>query len=198
MISYNDMPPSAQRSYRITNTTRKIVMFIGWIIVLLVLISLFAVKVLKTADINMLSVAFLALIFFFVIHALFIHLEFVYKTIYSKLWWIGIIILIPFVWTVAGLFSWVFLLVDTILFLLKKPLIYPFENKYFIRTRDAVDEMRIQYQAELVNAVNNSGSDVPNNADTISKLQELKELLDRGLITEEEFNRKKNEVLDRI
>lgn len=78
-----------------------------------------------------------------------------------------------------GLFAgWIFLIIDTILFIMKKPLIYRWEDK------------RVLAKAET-----QTGAFIaaPSAAD---KLNELNKMLNSGAITQEEFDEKKAELLE--
>lgn len=183
MITYEGLPPSAQKAYKFTNNIRKITMFVGWILTIIVIIfsntlgddgiSLSLYDIILSLYLGMLvGSAFL----------FFIHLEFLFKKIINIFGIIGILgccLLVSFFFAVGP----IFLIIDTILFCLKKPLVYPFENKCFLNSKQAQAEVIAKAMMELHSSQNNET--------TIANLQNLKELVEQGLITEDEFNSKK-------
>lgn len=82
--------------------------------------------------------------------------------------------------------GWVFLIIDSVLFIAKKPLISQKQITRIINSEKVQSELLVQAYA---------GANEPSAAD---RLAELKEMLDSGLITEEEFNAKKAELLNNI
>lgn len=188
MITYEDMPQSAQKAYKLTNTIRKIAMFIGWVAFVGWLVAGFLSMIINK-DITFGELLFLCYLYPGVLAGL-VHCEFGFKGAFQKFSVLGIFAL-PFVVIYAIFAGGIYLIVDTILFILKKPLIYPFEMKYFIATKDARAEMTVNALSGMGNV--SSGSDTAKN-----DLQNLKEMLDQGLITQEEFNNKKKELLERI
>lgn len=180
MISFEEMPVSAQKAYTFTNKVRKAVMFIGLGIFLLNLIISF---------INGYKSAFISSLFVSGIIPGFIHGEFAYKKMFRNLFIIGLFIdvLLATIFAYAG---FIFLIADTILYIMKKPLVYPFENKCFLETRKA--------QEEIAAATYNVFLRAASSDDAMTKLQKLKEMMEQGVITEEEFNRKKAELLEEI
>lgn len=180
MISFEEMPASAQKAYTFTNKVRKAVMFIGWGVFLLNLIISFF-NGYKSAFISSLVVAG-------IIPGL-IHGEFAYKKAVRKLSIIGLLVAM-FFGMILAYFGFVCLIADTIIFIMKKPLVYPFENKCFLETRKA--------QEEIAAATYNVFLRAASSDDAMTKLQKLKEMMEQGVITEEEFNLKKAELLDEI
>ena len=176
---FENMPPSAQKAYKTTNNIRKVALFVSAALGVLYIILM--AMTLKT-DFGGVLVVFCAGLAFVQGN---IHCEFVYKGCFKKLFIFGFF---PagIVFMFASLLGWIFWIIDLILFILKKPLIYPFENKYFM-TDEAlreIGEQRAKMYTETPMAMNN--------------LQHLKELLDQGAITEEEYNQKKEELLKKI
>lgn len=118
-----------------------------------------------------------------------VHSEFLLKNIMKalkKYSIIGLFIGLGLCCMLICLFSYIggiFLVVDTVLFILKKPLIYPFENKSFLKSKAVQEEL---YQQNLDNSY------------VAGSIQKLNEMMKQGLITEEEFNSKKAELLERI
>lgn len=75
----------------------------------------------------------------------------------------------------------------------KKPLIYFYEVDYFIKKEAAQN-----YDAAATAAAYNSVMAQNGSGDTSENLRKLKEMADNGLITEEEYNSKKAELLNRM
>lgn len=121
-----NLPKSIRRKYKLTNGVRTVTMFIGWILT----VALF-IYVLKSGEQGLQNILFAPIFGGGFIHGIF-HAEFLFKKAFKKL---GIIIgffvsgVIFIISAYAGL---IFLIVDTVLFIIKKPLIYPFEDKYFL------------------------------------------------------------------
>lgn len=76
--------------------------------------------------------------------------------------------------------GWIFLIIDTILFIMKKPLIYRWEDKRVLAKAAA---QGVPFQA------------APSTSD---QLNELNQMLNSGLITQEEFDAKKAEIMSRM
>lgn len=197
MITYEDMPQSAQKSYRLTNTIRKVLMFLGWIISGgFFLCGTFSMIVYQ--DFSFGEVLFLTYVTGGLILGL-VHCEFLFKSLFKSIWILFLvgIFFLGFILTYAIFAGGAYLIIDTILFIRKKPLIYSFENKYFLQTAQAQAEMELDYQKSMVNAVATAAT-AGNGATAKNDLQHLKDMLDQGLITEAEFNKKKKELLERI
>ena len=187
-MKYENMPQSAQKSYKLTNMIRKIAMFIGWVAFVGWFVAGFFSMIINK-DITFGELLFLCYLYPGFLTGL-VHCEFGFKGAFRKFSIFGIFAL-PFVFLYAVFAGGAYLIVDTILFIMKKPLIYSFEMKHFIATQDAQAEMVVNALSGMGNVA--SGSDTAKN-----DLQNLKEMLDKGLITEEEFNNKKKELLERI
>lgn len=80
----------------------------------------------------------------------------------------------------------IFFIIDTILFIMKKPLIYRWEDK---RVLAKALEQAVLYQDAVPSKT------APSTAD---QLTELNQMLSSGLITQEEFDAKKAEILERM
>jgi len=130
MIKYEDMPESAQKAYRITNMARKVVLFIGWILIIwMAVICIYnAIMQLGVTD-GILTVGIMVP-FYFLIHGWF-HFEFLHRYLSARFGIISILLMM-IILAICNVFLVLFTIVDTILIFLKKPLIYPFENKYFL------------------------------------------------------------------
>lgn len=190
MIRFDEMPSSAQKAYKVTNTVRKAALFIGWAI--FVLAFILSIKNSEGIKSTLMAAFVSAGIFPGMIHG-----EFAYKkaitTLKNYLGPLGFFIglgIACFLFTIFYVFGFIFPIIDTILFILKKPLIYPFENRCFLETRKAQEEIAAEAYNELLRAANSD--------DAMTKLQKLKDMMEQGIITEEEFIRKKAELLEEI
>lgn len=116
------------------------------------------------------------------------HLGFLFKKVWEKLGILGILVEF-FVIYVVWFGGMLLLIVDSVLFILRKPLVYPFEENRIIkniRDRLGIYENPISLDAQA------------NHASTMNHIEELKAMLDKGLITQEEFDAKKAEIMSRI
>lgn len=95
---------------------------------------------------------------------------------------IGVFILMIYAIILAVIMytGWIFLIIDTILFIMKKPLIYKLEDK---RVLAKAETQPGAYQVS---------------PSTTDKLNELEGMLNSGTITQEEFSKKKAELLERM
>lgn len=117
----------------------------------------------------------------------FAHLGFLFKkikldTAILLILLIGVFILMIYAIILAVIMytGWIFFIIDTILFIMKKPLIYRWEDK------------RILAKAETQTGAYITA---PSAAD---QLNELNQMLNSGLITQEEFDAKKAEIMSRV
>lgn len=116
------------------------------------------------------------------------HLGFLFKKAAEKLLLLGIL-LYPIIIYIVWFGGMALLIVDTVLFFLRKPLIYPFEENRIIRNiegRLGIFRNPISYNAQA------------KHMSTMNSIEELKAMLDNGLITQEEFEAKKAELMARI
>lgn len=184
MVKFDELTESAKKSYKVTSIVRKTAMFIGWGLFVILYIVVFTGDYHKPVDFlfaPLLGAGFISGM---------IHGEFLYKKVVKKLGFvIGIFISLFLIW-VFSCIGFIFLIADTVLFFMKKSLIYPFENRCFLETRKAQEEIAVEHYAEFIQAANNN--------DAMNKIHKLKELLEQGAITEEEFNQKKSELLNEI
>lgn len=121
-----NLPKSIRRKYKLTNGVRTVTMFIGWIIT----VALF-IYVLKSGEQGLQNILFAPIFGGGFIHGIF-HAEFLFKKAFKKL---GVIIgffVSGVIFIISAYAGFIFLIVDTVLFIIKKPLIYPFEDKYFL------------------------------------------------------------------
>lgn len=199
-INIEDMPQSAQTAYARKNKLRGITMRICWALtpVLFVIFCIMSL-VNKTFSEDIEFDLEVALTLGCGLQGL-MHIGFFYKrairAVYGKIVELGILIglfvLIPLVGVLIVvpafgiMFGFVYEIVDTVLFLRKKPLVYQRELKHFIETKQAQAEIEAALTAEA------------NSETVMANLQKLKEMAEQGVITEEEFNQKKAEMMARI
>ena len=189
MLSYDELPQSAQKAYKTTNILRTVTMFIGWAASILIAILF------RNEDTSFVSKIIGGFMLGAAIHGI-VHSEFLLKGVMNalkKFSIIGLFIGLGICCMLICLLCYaggIFLIVDTVLFILKKPLIYPFENKCFLNTKQAQIETQEVEWDEYLQAQNSESA--------MATLQTLKNLLEQGVITEEEFNSKKAGLLERI
>lgn len=202
MIQYKEMPPSAQKSYDFNNKARKITMMIGWVASPIIFIAYFIGSIVEK-DLDFVNSFLNGITFGCALNGL-IHCVFLWKGGLKKLteWAVslgillGLFALIPILLVVIGVpylcaaFGYFFVAIDTILFLMKKPLIYKWEHKYLLKSKKAQEEIEEDAYRETMYAAESTAA-----AEQLSNLNKLKE---QGAITEEEFNRKKAELLEKI
>lgn len=191
MIRYEQLPPSAQKNYKTTNKVRIVSMFIGLAITLICCLR----NLISGSNESILFCAMLGGIIHYYIHA-----EFLFKKLAHSLGIIGIFVFL--VISIFGMYTgWVFLIADLILYLLKKPCIYPFENASFVyyskKAQEELEAMNfnatVNAYAQAVKEINGSGTD-----NVKDGLAQLKDMLDNGLITENEYKAKKAQLLERL
>lgn len=143
----NSLPKSIRRSYNLTNGVRTVTMFIGWI--LSVIIFIYAVT---HGEKGFSNIVFAPVFGGGFIHGV-VHAEFLFKKAFKVL---GIIIgffASCLIFLVSAYAGFIFLIVDTMLFILKKPLIYPFEDKNFLVVEDLAkliaEEGGIAYEYDI-------------------------------------------------
>lgn len=191
MIKIEEMPVSAQKAYKVTNIVRKAAMFIGWGLFVILYIVVFTGNYHKLVDFlfaPMWGAGFIA----GMVHGEFIYKKIV-KTLDKALPLVGLIMgvfISLFLLAVFSYIGFIFLIADTVLFFMKKPLVYPFEHKCFLDSRKAQEEIETAVYNEMIRTANSENA--------MDKLQKLKVMMEQGIITEDEFNRKKTELLDEI
>lgn len=153
MIRFEDMPPSAQKAYNFNNKARKITMMIGWVASPIIFI-IYLIKTLVSGELDVVNSFLNGITFGCALNGL-IHSVFLWKIGLKKIkdWALslgiifGLFALIPILLIAIGVpylcaaFGYIFVVIDTILFLTKKPLIYKWENKHFLTSRKAREEM---------------------------------------------------------
>lgn len=125
-----NLPKSIRRSYNLTNGVRTATMMLGW--VLTVVLFIYA---LKTGPMTFSNIVFAPIFGAGFIHGAF-HAEFLYKKAFNKLGLIIGFFASMLIFMIAAYAGFIFLITDTVLFILKKPLIYPFEDKNFLLVKD--------------------------------------------------------------
>lgn len=189
MINIKEMPVSAQKAYEKRNKIRKVFLFIGWGLFVIALIS----DLVRTGDFmgSLLSAFGSGGMLLGIVH-----FEFYFKKMWKN--GIGIALLLgifallaaALLVFVAALVGWIYLIADTVLFIMKKPLVYPFEHKYFLEMRKVQEEIEENIYRETIHSAESTAA-----AEQLSNLNRLKE---QGAITDEEFNAKKAELLGKI
>ena len=126
----NNLPKSIRKKYNLTNGVRTVTMIIGWI--LSVILFIYALGSGQKGAANILFAPIFGGGF---IHGIF-HAEFLFKTAFKKLGLIVGFFVSCLIFMISAYAGFIFLIADTVLFILKKPLIYPFEDKHFLTVED--------------------------------------------------------------
>lgn len=184
-IRYEDMPLSAQKAYDSSNHARKLAMFIGGIGFIIAVIALFFGSVFD-ADTG--ATLFIPAAIITMIPG-FVHANLHFKKFLSA-GIIGLAIWFIAVMLVGGYGCVIFLVMDIVRYIQKKPLISKSEHKFFIETPVAQQEMMAMTIADYNRQYDSNAA-----ADNLRK---FKEMYDSGIITEDEFNAKKAELLERM
>lgn len=154
MITYENLPPSAQKSYRLLNNVRKVTLFLSWIgvpalIILALVVSIkdgrFPEKFTEDFILSFFLGTALQGLFhsFYIVKAVLEKLRtpIVILSIFTLILYLFIVIGIPFFTAMfAGL---IFTIIDTIRLLKKKPLVYNWEMRFFLLERQAQAEMAV-------------------------------------------------------
>lgn len=192
-INFEDMPVSAQKIYKRANTVRKVTMFIS-VICSIIFFMFFAPYMERLADFfDILLSSFLV---GGVVNGI-VHCEFIFKKIFrneslASALLIWPIFLIKFVisFFLVFLVGWICTPVDLVLFIMKKPLVYPFEHESILMSKAVQREMEFEYFNQINNSLESDNA--------VRSLESLNEMKEKGFITEEEFNKKKEELLKKI
>ncbi len=189
MITFNELPKSAQKAYKVSNILRKVTMFLSIIIAVVCMFGF------SKSD-GIFNSIFAGLALGGVIHGI-VHYEFILKAIMRKTIQVGVIGLLfglficyLLICLTVPFLGFIFVVVDIVLLILKKPLVYPFENKFFLNSKAVKEEMAYIVWNDLQKS--NDGDNA------MDMLQKLKEMAEQGVITDEEFNIKKADLLERI
>lgn len=142
-----NLPSSIRKSYKLTNGVRTVTMFIGW--VLCVILFIYS---LTSGQKGFSNIIFAPIFGGGFIHGI-CHAEFLFKKAFKKFGLIIGFFLSVLIFMISAYSGFIFLIIDTILFLLKAPLIYPFEDKNFLVIENINDliakEGGIAYEYEL-------------------------------------------------
>ena len=107
------------------------------------------------------------------------------KKLFIEIPFLFAIVIAFFVGGCAILVGGIYAIVDAIYLILKKPLVFKYERNEILESREMQEIMIRRAMGEF--------STVPE--DNMEKLRRLKEMMDDGVITEEEYNAKKAELL---
>lgn len=195
MITYEEMPRAAQLAYDKTNKKRKTALFLNIPCMIILFIMGFNVGAEEGFSFGV-GMGMLFCLAYGCAPSGLVHSEFTLKS--KTLWAFGIFALIPalFLFAFAIVFGGIFAVVDLVKLLMKKPLISKSEHKHFMEIPEAQAEIAaMAFQAAQMNAAQNISYGA---SDVKEELKELKEMLDSGLISQEEFDSKKAELLEYI
>ena len=193
-VTYETLPESAQKAYNQTDKIRRVSMFIA-IGLSVVLMIIFGVSGETKNFIELLASSLLAGC---CIHGL-IHAEMLLKPLIKKFLksllkiYFPPIMLISAMMLCFGLTFAMFIgapcmIIDLVLYLKKKPLVYPSEVGSFLKLKAVQEEMQAMAMQEMRYP----------QEDAQTKIIKLKQMLDDGLITEDEYSQKKAELLSNI
>ncbi len=193
-VTYETLPESAQKAYNQTNKIRRVSMFIAIILSVIFLI----IDGISSKNKNFMNILTSSLLGGCCFHGL-IHAEMLLKSLIKKFLksllkiYFPPIMLISAVMLCLGLTFAMFIgapcmIIDLILYLKKKPLVYSFEIGSFLKLKAVQEEMQVMAMQEMRYT----------QEDAQTKIIKLKHMLDDGLITEDEYNQKKTELLSNI
>lgn len=185
MLKFEELPPSAQAAFKRRNILRRASLFAAWIIFAV----LFTVFIMADGIKNIFMDAYGAMIFGAILVGT-VHGEFIFrKTIHYFPFYVAFVLILIELMCLAVI-GFFLIILDTVLVIMKKPLVYPFENTLFLESANAQYEMQQQACDDIINALNSD--------DALTKIQKLKEMMEQGVISEEEFNAKKTELLKEV
>ena len=197
-VTYENLTPLLKK----VNKRRMIATAAGWIITLVIAVPLFFGSLfsgIKSGG-EFVGVVIASGYLGFVIGSIvagIVHIETIYGKIKALLFIpiAGWIIWIFIVYFAAVFYGMVVMIANVIRFVLKKPLFFAFEVDEFIRK-----EAEQNLDAAVTEAAYNSvmGQQNVQNNNSAESLAKLKEMLDNGLITENEYDVKKAEILSRM
>lgn len=197
-ITFESMPASAQRAYRNTDRVRKISLFASLVIGALIGLIMYISSIGDLSGIEFITVLFAALLggefigcwIHGLVHGLNTLKKLAKKFFKAMIFGVpGIVVGVAVIGFALIIFCYagcVFAVADLILYILKKPLVYPFEHKKFLET----DEAQMEILASMAAASESEAA--------MADIENLKSMLDKGLITQAEFDSKKAELLQRI
>ncbi len=183
---YNSLAPYQRGVYDKWNKANRMGLFVAWGITAVMIVVFFIVGITQADPLGGIGVGFGIGVMIGGLIPGFSHLGFLFKKIKLSsaillMILIGVFILMLYaiIFAVVWCGGMLCLLVDSILFILKKPLIYPWEDKRVLAK--AAETAPAQF--------------TPSSAD---QLNELTQMLNSGLITQEEFDAKKAEIMSRM
>lgn len=193
-VTYETLPESAQKAYNQTNKIRKVSMFIAIILSIICLIA----DLVSGKNQGFMNTLVFSLLGGCCIHGL-IHAEMLLKSLVKRFLksllkiYFPPIMLISAVMLCIGITFAMFIgapcmIIDLILYLKKKPLVYSFEIGSFLKLKAVQEEMQAMAMQEMRYP----------QEDAQTKIIKLKQMFDDGLITEDEYNQKKAELLSSI
>ena len=194
-VTYETLPESAQKAYNQTNKIRKVSLFIaiGLSVVFLIIFGV------SGETKNFMELLLCSLLAGCCIHGL-IHALMIIKPLFKKflksllkIYFPPLMIINGAIFAVVTWFAMCFLgipcmIIDLVLYLKKKPLVYPSEVGSFLKLKAVQEEMQVMAMQEMRYP----------QEDAQTKIVKLKQMLDDGLITEDEYNQKKTELLSTI
>lgn len=197
---YSSLAPYQKEVYDKWNKSNRMALFAGWILGAIVAIVFLGTMTSGMSSgsgfSDMVSVIFSAVLMGVVIGGFLpgvAHLGFLFKkikldTALLLIIVFGILVLFVYLFILVIIMytGWIFFIIDTILFILKKPLIYRWEDKRVLAK--ALEQAGL-YQDAAPSQTASSTAD---------QLTELNQMLSSGLITQEEFDAKKAEILARM
>lgn len=195
---FNTLPPSVQKSCKTAHIGRIVTLVLSGILVVVLFISFLVSYGSKPGAVvdaeNTLGAFIMAVLFGCMIHGIYISLPLLRSTF--RKWSIVGIIPAVFIIGTLGFAGFGFAIVNVIRLICKKKLYYDWDIKYFLEAPGAQAEIEAEYQASLINALNGTSSS--NSQTAMEDIQNLKTMLDQKLISQEEFEQKKTEILTRI
>lgn len=120
------LPRSIRKKYKLTNGVRTVTLFIGWI-----LSAVLFVYAVTSGEKGFSNIVFAPLFGGGFIHGIF-HAEFLFKKAFKTLGLVIGLAAFGLIFTVSAYTGFIFLIIDTVLFIRNAPLIYPFEDKNFL------------------------------------------------------------------
>lgn len=181
-IKYEDLTPAMQKAYDKENKLRKKWLIIGLIVG--VLFGVIIVNMQGTVDFTTVTVG---VVFAWMMSAIIV------GTAHQRRWFSNIrhsmpliplgLIVMYFTLIPAGMLGYGLVPIDIVRFIIRKPLIFNSEIPKIVDTEEVAQE------AYMKAAIEQS---------VTAKLNELKQMLDNGLISKDDFEKKKAEILNNM
>ncbi len=128
-IPYEAFPEEAKMIYDKSNKRRKVWLIISWVLIIILCFCNLGKD--SSPNLSAFQTAIVSIMIAFLVGSIplgIAHTGFIFKRCISRFWILGF-----FPWYLAAaallLFYPIFVIIDTILFILRKPAIYPFEHK---------------------------------------------------------------------